>query len=143
MKRTPWGSGKYHKSIVPKPRALYHIRRTWGRYGIPETKAREELTAAGPFDVILISSSMTYWYEGTRAAIKLCRELFPEATILIGGIYPTLCKEHASSQMGADNVITGEGLTPSQILDRSLTSIPDPLKLGFPVDAYHQKLWPS
>ena len=38
---------------------------------------------------------MTYWWESTRDVVALAKRLFPKATVLVGGIYPTLAPEHA------------------------------------------------
>ncbi|MBI4642223.1 MAG: B12-binding domain-containing radical SAM protein [Deltaproteobacteria bacterium] len=60
-------------------------------------------------DAILVTSLMTYWYPGVQAAIRLAREQFPETPVILGGIYATLCPEHARRHSGADLVITGPG----------------------------------
>jgi radical SAM superfamily enzyme YgiQ (UPF0313 family) len=52
---------------------------------------------------------MTYWYPGVAAAIRLARERFPETPVLLGGVYATLCPDHARGHSGADLVITGPG----------------------------------
>ncbi|NVM23115.1 MAG: B12-binding domain-containing radical SAM protein [Desulfobacterales bacterium] len=52
---------------------------------------------------------MTYWYPGVFAVIKIVRELLPEVPMVLGGIYATLCREHAVKYAGADEVISGEG----------------------------------
>jgi radical SAM superfamily enzyme YgiQ (UPF0313 family) len=52
---------------------------------------------------------MTYWYEGVAAAIRLAREHFPGVPIILGGIYATLCPEHARQHSGADYVAAGPG----------------------------------
>jgi len=44
-----------------------------------------------------------------QAAIRLAREHFPGTPVLLGGIYATLCPEHAREHSGADVVITGPG----------------------------------
>src|SRR5258708_19044981 len=53
-------------------------------------------------DEIWITSIMTYWWESTRDVVALAKRLFPHATVLVGGIYPTLAPEHAASHLGAD-----------------------------------------
>lgn len=57
----------------------------------------------------MITSGMTYWYEGAFFAIRVIRKKFPEAPIILGGIYATLCYEHADRHAGADYVIKGKG----------------------------------
>jgi radical SAM superfamily enzyme YgiQ (UPF0313 family) len=52
---------------------------------------------------------MTYWYPGVREAIGVVREVFPRVPVLLGGIYATLCPEHAAAHCGADRVCPGAG----------------------------------
>lgn len=59
-------------------------------------------------DQIYITSIMTYWWESTRDVINLVKEIFPKVEILLGGIYPTLCPEHADQNTKADLVVVGE-----------------------------------
>jgi radical SAM superfamily enzyme YgiQ (UPF0313 family) len=42
---------------------------------------------------------MTYWYPGAREALETAREVFPRSKIVLGGIYPSLCYEHALRTM--------------------------------------------
>ena len=52
---------------------------------------------------------MTYWYPGVFEAIKIVKETFPATPVALGGIYATLCHEHAKSHSGADYIIKGPG----------------------------------
>jgi radical SAM superfamily enzyme YgiQ (UPF0313 family) len=52
---------------------------------------------------------MTYWYPGVFALIKMIREMIPGVPIVLGGIYATLCYDHATAHAGADEVLSGEG----------------------------------
>jgi len=52
---------------------------------------------------------MTYWHPGVAAAIRLAQERFPAVPVILGGIYATLCPEHARAHSGADLVVTGPG----------------------------------
>lgn len=60
-------------------------------------------------DEIWISSIMTYWWESTRDVIKECREVFPNAVIRVGGIYPTLAPEHAMENLGLQKPLHLQG----------------------------------
>ena len=57
-------------------------------------------------DVILVTSVMTYWYLGVKWIIELLREIFPQSVIVLGGVYASLCPEHAA-RLGADYVVRG------------------------------------
>jgi radical SAM superfamily enzyme YgiQ (UPF0313 family) len=104
-----FGTGRYPKEILPTPGALKSIPRRYGRYGISEAVFQARLAAVPPPDAILVTSLMTFWYPGVQAAIRLARDLFPKTPIILGGIYATLCPEHAREHSGADVVVSGPG----------------------------------
>ena len=108
-KRGPFGTGRYPKEILPPPPALQGIARRYGRYGISEAAFRARLAQVPKPAAILVTSLMTYWYPGVAAAIGLVREHFPGVPVILGGIYATLCPEHARRHSGADHVVTGPG----------------------------------
>jgi radical SAM superfamily enzyme YgiQ (UPF0313 family) len=105
----PFGTGRYPKEIIPAPPALQGISRRYGRYGISEAAFRERLSAVPRPAAILVTSLMTYWYPGVAAAIRLAREQFPGVPVILGGIYATLCPEHARRHSGADRLMSGPG----------------------------------
>ncbi len=105
----PFGTGRYNKEIIPPPAALAGITRRYGRYGISEAAFRERLARVPTPAAILVTSLMTYWYPGVAAAIRLARERFPNVPVILGGIYATLCPEHAREHSGADRVVAGPG----------------------------------
>jgi radical SAM superfamily enzyme YgiQ (UPF0313 family) len=102
-----WGRGKYHSEIVTKPRIFKDVPRRYKLYGIPETAFIQAIKRFDPPDVIFITSAMTYWYPGVFSTIRLLKEQFPRAPTILGGIYATLCENHARTNSGADMVITG------------------------------------
>ena len=53
---------------------------------------------------------MTYWYPGAFEAVRIIRDTFPRAQVILGGIYASLCPEHARRLSGADAVIEGDDL---------------------------------
>ncbi len=59
-------------------------------------------------DQIYVTSIMTYWWQSTRDVISVTKKVFPETEILLGGIYPSLCPEHAEENTQADIVVVGE-----------------------------------
>jgi radical SAM superfamily enzyme YgiQ (UPF0313 family) len=50
-------------------------------------------------DEIWITSIMTYWWESTVDVTELCKKIFPNARIRIGGIYPTLASGHLQKKL--------------------------------------------
>jgi radical SAM superfamily enzyme YgiQ (UPF0313 family) len=105
----PFGTGRYPKEILPAPPALASFPRRYGRYGISEAAFKRELAKTPRPAAILVTSLMTYWYPGVTAAIRLAREHFPDTPVLLGGVYATLCPDHARRHSGADLVVTGPG----------------------------------
>ena len=105
----PFGTGRYPKEIMPPPPALTGVKRRYGRYGISEAAFRARLADIPQPSAILVTSLMTYWYPGVAAAIGLAREHFPGAPVILGGIYASLCPEHAKAHSGAHRVVAGPG----------------------------------
>ncbi|MBN1634954.1 MAG: B12-binding domain-containing radical SAM protein [Deltaproteobacteria bacterium] len=103
------GHGKYYREIVAKPSALATFPRNYGRYGISQEAFQYELSKLGQPEVVLVSSSMTYWYPGVFEVVRLVKEAWPGVPVVLGGIYASLCTSHARKYSGADYIITHEG----------------------------------
>jgi radical SAM superfamily enzyme YgiQ (UPF0313 family) len=58
-------------------------------------------------DVVLVTSMMTYWYPGPFEAIRRVKAHWPGVPVALGGVYATLCSEHARAHSGADVVFAG------------------------------------
>ena len=110
LKKDAWGRGRFKEEIVARPEALRDIPRRFRRFGRPRAEF-QELLRSRAFNLVLIQTSMTYWYPGVREVIEDIRALQPSAKIVLGGVYATLCAEHAAS-LGADLVIQGSDLGP-------------------------------
>jgi len=110
MKTKGHGDGKFFKTNIEKPLPLKSIPRNYSQYGIPEEMLlkRFSFIEEKP-DIIGITSGMTYWYPGLFKAIEMTGEFFKDAPIVLGGIYATLCYEHAVKYSGADIVFHGNG----------------------------------
>ncbi len=103
------GRGPYLKTVIDKPPGLEDIPRNYCRYGIPPEWFRKDLAALDPPDLVLVTSLMTYWYPGVRETIAVVKSAFPAVPVVLGGIYATLCPEHARDVCGADRVVNGPG----------------------------------
>lgn len=101
------GRGPYLKERIPKPKGLSDVPRYFSRYGIRPEWFRQDLEQTPRPDLILVTSLMTYWYPGVAETIREVRSFFPEVPILLGGIYATLCRDHAMRAVGADAVVEG------------------------------------
>ena len=103
------GRGAYRKTRISRPAGLKDVPRHFSRYGIPLEWFREDLSNMSKPDAVMVTSLMTYWYPGVQEAIQQTREMFPDTPVLLGGIYASLCEEHAKEHSGADLVVTGPG----------------------------------
>ena len=85
------------KERVPNPEPARFMRKLFRRYGLSREEVRRELVAMAPPDLVLVTSIMTYWYKGAAEIVELVRETFPQTRIVVGGVYASLCHEHARS----------------------------------------------
>jgi radical SAM superfamily enzyme YgiQ (UPF0313 family) len=144
-KTTKYGCGKYFKQVLPKPAPIKHIPRHYGRYGMPPEIFCRELDRIPAPDGVLVTSGMTYWYPGVFEAIQRVRNKFSNIPIILGGIYASLCPEHAKVHSGADLVIEGCDISRivssiTNLIGRATTTSPTwipsaPDELPYP--AYH------
>jgi len=103
-----FGIGKYQSETIPKPDLLRAMPRYYKRYGISVPDFRSRLKSLMPFDVILMTSIMTYWYPGVQETIRLVRKTAGSVPVVLGGIYPSLYPEHALKNTGADRIHAGQ-----------------------------------
>ena len=108
-KKRGYGVGKFVRTKIPKPNPLKAIPRNYCRYGITEEMLGERLSAIEKPDLIGITSGMTYWYPGLFKTIQIVKSFFNDTPVILGGIYATLCYDHAVQFSGADFVIQGSG----------------------------------
>lgn len=95
------------KSFVEYRSAGFKSRKRVFHLGMTYSEFAEQLKSRQTPDEIWISSCMTYHYKTTHKIINICKKIFPQTKVLLGGIYPTLCPEKAKESM-ADEIITGE-----------------------------------
>src|SRR5260370_31419226 len=91
---------------ITKP--IYH-------FGLSLQELERRLKDLQEPDEVWITWIMTYWWETTRDVVALAKRLFPHATVLVGGIYPTLAPQHALENLGADIIFKGEIREASQL----------------------------
>ena len=131
LSRNETGSGHFYKERVVKPERLKRIiNRHYKRHGITPALFEHELSSIPKPDVILVTSIMTYWYPGVFEVIRLAKYRYPDVPVILGGVYATLCMEHASKLSNADIVISGPGesealRTVQKITGKEVYSIPD------------------
>lgn len=105
--RARGGRGPYRRTRLPKPVQFPDVPRHFARYGIEPAWLQEDLEAVGRPDLILVTSAMTYWYTGVRETVAALRAVFPKTPLVLGGIYATLCRDHARRTCGADEIFSG------------------------------------
>ncbi|HPL41169.1 MAG TPA: radical SAM protein [Syntrophorhabdaceae bacterium] len=98
-KRKSDGRAPFLKKRADKPEAIKDIKKHFKRYGISHDEFIKRLCSVEKPDIVLITTIMTYWYVSTKEVLDITREIFPSSKILLGGIYPSLCYEHANASM--------------------------------------------
>jgi len=101
----PFGRNRIRSTEIPKPPPFRSIPRRYNRFGMDRNGFIASLRALPPPDYILVTSVMTYWYEGVFQTVETLRECFPSSRIILGGIYARLCPDHAA-RSGADYIQT-------------------------------------
>ncbi len=96
---------------------------------------------------ILITSIMTYWYLGVKEALGVARNVFPSSKIVVDGIYPSLCAEHAERALHEMNLIVKNSQIErfygfvEQTFNKILTYKPSPYDLDHIPYPYSRSLW--
>ncbi len=106
-----WGRGRFYCEKIPNPPPLSDIPRHFRRFGLPRPMFEEFLSQTPLCDFALVQTTMTYWYPGVAEVIEDIRKFQPQAKIILGGNYVTLCPSHAEN-LGADLLITADNLGP-------------------------------
>lgn len=102
-----YGIGKFRTEPVDKPAVLKEVPRLYKRYGISTDEFVGRLKGASPVDIVVMTSIMSWWYPGVERAVEIVRDITGDVPVVLGGIYATLCHEHASRSSGADFTYRG------------------------------------
>ena len=102
-----FGRGAFYSEEITKTGPYTRVPRKYKRYGMTVEAFEKKLSSIERPDIIFTSSSMTYNYEGVVLANRIIKEKFLKPVVL-GGIYPTLCREHAQKYSKADYVWASE-----------------------------------
>lgn len=104
-----YGTGHYQRRAIEPPQCLAGVPRVYHRFGLAEGIIRDELSSGIAPDLIGVTSGMTYWYPGVVEVTQTLRKLFSGVPIALGGIYATLCPQHALEAVRPDCLVTGAG----------------------------------
>ncbi len=114
-KRKADGTGKFFREPVLEPAVFRSVKkksagfsRRFARYGILTESFKHRIAEKRP-DIVLVSSGMTYWYYGVAETVALCRGIWPNVPIVVGGVYASLMREHCLKATGADFAVSGDG----------------------------------
>lgn len=92
--------GQYVREEIEKPDILADIPRRYKRYGLSLEAFHNALNGLPTPRAILITTGMTYWYPGLIQTIEELRKHYPGIPMAAGGIYVTLCPDHARRSTG-------------------------------------------
>ncbi|MEK6589705.1 MAG: B12-binding domain-containing radical SAM protein [Nitrospinota bacterium] len=107
IKPKSYGTGKYRRQPIQKPLVLRQIPRKFCRYGKTPEEFQFRLKSIMPVDIILVTSIMTYWYTGVAETIDNIKKMCGDIPVILGGIYATLCIDHALKHTCADLIYKG------------------------------------
>jgi radical SAM superfamily enzyme YgiQ (UPF0313 family) len=133
-KTKKYGDGNFFKTRIEKPAPYRLIPRHYCQYGIPEEILLKRLSLLEDKpDLIAVTSGMTYWYPGVFKLIEITKNIFKETPVILGGIYATLCYDHAQKHSGADWVFKGgnEWEAVKLIADLTGFQLRTPVRNGF------------
>ncbi len=102
-----YGAGKFRSERIEKPSLLRQVPRSYKRYGIAAEEFVGRVKERLPFDLVLMTCVMSYWYPGAQRAAEMIRSIAGDVPIILGGIYATLYHDHASRHSGADFIYKG------------------------------------
>ncbi len=133
-KRKEDGRAPFIQTKVTKPEIAAMVKKRFKRYGISPEALESKLRELEPPDLVLVTSIMTYWYIGALEALAIARAAYPKAKLIAGGLYPSLCREHAERHLEADLVVASPATSRlyayiEDVLSTSLPFKPDPENL--------------
>jgi hypothetical protein len=91
--------GNYEQDGISKFRSYY------GR-SLPDI--RNDMARAPSPDEVWIGSGLTYHWETTSELVEIAQGMFPSTRVRVGGIYPSLCGDHARAHCPGADIWEGE-----------------------------------
>ena len=121
--------GHLHRKDIETPEILKRIPRRFKRYGVPKNRIESWLRTCKKPDVVFVVCMTTYWYTGAQRMIRQLKTIWPETPVILGGVYPLLCPDHACEFSGADAVVTKPGWRPGVLAAAPYLDSPDPSEI--------------
>ena len=123
------GRGEFPSTVIEKPSIFKRISRNYRYYGLQPENIEDELTKISSPDLILITTGMTYWYPALDDLLMILNRVFAGTPIVLGGIYSSLCSDHASKLPGFPTIFQG------RVTLDFYRFVMDVLDLTFPLNA--------
>ncbi len=112
----------YDCVTIKKPIVFNFVPRYYKRFGVSRESLLLRMSSLPIPDVVLITSGMTYWFEGIRGVMDLLSSLYPEASVAIGGVYTSINPDHARRTFPTATIFSGfPGETFTDWLSRKTT----------------------
>ena len=127
------GTGKFLRQPVKNPDIFKEAGRGYSRYGITEESLENQIKSVKKPDIVFITSTMTYWYEGVFEAADTVKKIWKDVPVAVGGIYASLLPEHCSKKSGADFTVGRDSFD-------EIKSIFEKLRLPFPSAGMEEKV---
>jgi len=99
---------RLHKNFIPI--GLLKLAAYYRNSGADVRLVRGEVpeTAIGMYpDTVLVTSLFTYWSGHVMRSVSYYKRLFPNAELVVGGVYASLMPEHCRRETGCDRVFIG------------------------------------
>lgn len=84
------GKCKISKKLIERKEIGGGVRKNVYLWGYSYDELFQKIKEVDIPDKIYIGVTMTYWYRSVFKIVKLCKKMYPDVPILIGGISPTL-----------------------------------------------------
>ncbi len=100
-KKKIYGQGKFHKTHLRKVESCFQDQYSfYSLYGMPENIITDALLKLENIDIILITSLMSYWYEGVMHSISILRKTLGNLPVVVGGMWPIQYPVHSQKMLG-------------------------------------------
>ncbi len=89
-----YGTGKFPSRVIEKPKVVKNIPRKFKEYGAPPEYLEWKMKEIGNVDIVMVTSTMTYWYHGVWETIRRIKKI-TDSPVILGGIYTQIIPQHA------------------------------------------------